>query len=112
MKVYHALYNSFEEQDTMYDHANTDTIAGAHTDYDGRPNQKTLEYYTQLNGSRIQNINLDCTSTGPFLDYMHHRRMLRGSIVSNLNVYQYNWFHCDDFSDLGQNMSIIIQESL
>ena len=28
---------------------------------------------------------------------MSHRRMLRGSILSNLHV----WFHCDDFADFG-----------
>src|SRR3954452_11285732 len=64
-------------------------------------NQKVLQYYTQLNGQRIQNITIDCTTNGPFFDYMSHRRQLRGSILSNLNVYQYNWFHCDDWCDFG-----------
>ena len=62
-----------------------------------------MQYYTQLNGKRNQDITIDCTSNAanPFLDYMTHRRQLRGSILSNLNVYQYNWFHCDDWSDFG-----------
>ena len=95
MKVYHAPYNSFEQQDCMYDHANTITVLGA----DAANNQKVFQYYTQLNGKRLQDITLDCTATGPCTDYMQHKRMLRGSILSNLNVYQYNWFHCDDFTD-------------
>ena len=32
---------------------------------------------------------------------MSHRRQLRGSVLSNLNLYQYNWFHCDDWCDFG-----------
>ena len=32
---------------------------------------------------------------------MQHRRMRRGSIISNLSIYQYNWFHCADYADFG-----------
>ena len=35
----------------------------------------------------------------PLLDYMSHRRQLAKSVLSNANIYQYNWFHCDDFCD-------------
>ena len=31
---------------------------------------------------------------------MSHRRQIHGSVLQNANVYQYNWFHCDDFCDL------------
>jgi len=98
MKVYHAPFNQQEDLDTMYDHANTATISGVTSI---AINQKTQQYYTQLNGQRIQNLTLDCTSAGPFLDYMQHKRQIRGSILQNLNVYQYNWFHCDDFTAFG-----------
>lgn len=104
MKVYHAPYNNSEDLDTMYDHANTpyNAAAAVNPDVAGNPiNQKLTSYYTQLNGKRNQDINLDCYFTGPFLDYMQHKRQIRGSILSNLNVYQYNWFHCDDWSDFG-----------
>ncbi len=98
MKVYHAPYNAQEDLDTMYDHSNNDTVSGVTSI---AVNQKIQQYYTQLNGKRNQDITIDCTSAGPFLDYMSHRRQLRGSILCNLNVYQYNWFHCDDWSDFG-----------
>ena len=105
MKVYHAPYNQQEQLDTMYDHANTGTIAGASdTTVTGAVNQKLTQYYTQLNGKRNQDITIDCTNysgNSSFLDYMSHRRQLRGSIIRNANIYQYNWFHCDDFSDFG-----------
>lgn len=98
MKVYHAPYNTQENLDTMYDHSNNDTISGTTSI---AVNQKVQQYYSQLNGRRLQDLTLDCTSAGPFTDYMQHKRQIRGSIMSNLNVYQYNWFHCDDFSDFG-----------
>lgn len=98
MKVYHAPYNNQEDLDTMYDHANTAIISDANN---SAQNQKVLQYYTQLNGKRSQDITIDCTSSGPFLDYMQHKRQIRGSILSNLNVYQYNWFHCDDWTGFG-----------
>lgn len=104
MKVYHAPYNVNEDLDTMYDHANTpyNSAAAVNPDALGAPiNQKVVQYYTQLNGKRNQDINIDCYFTGPFLDYMQHKRQIRGSILSNVNVYQYNWFHCDDWSDFG-----------
>ncbi len=98
MKVYHSIYNNTEDLDIAYDHSNNDTVAGA---LSIALNQKTQQYYTQLNGKRNQDITINCTSSGPFLDYMSHRRQIRGSILSNLNVFEYNWLHCDDFSDFG-----------
>ena len=104
MKVYHAIYNSQEQLDTMYDRANSGTI-GASVDISSTNpyNQKVIQYYTQLNGKRNQDITIDCTSWSgnPFLDYMSQKRQLRGSILSNSDIYQYNWFHCDDWSDFG-----------
>ena len=63
MKVYHAPYNNQEDLDTAYDHANTPTVAGV---TDSAANQKILQYYTQLNGKRQQDLTLDCTQSGPF----------------------------------------------
>ena len=65
MKVYHAPSHAQEDLDTMYDHSNNDTISGV---LSSAVNQKVLQYYTQLNGKREQDLTLDCTSTGPFTD--------------------------------------------
>ena len=94
---YHFLFNTQEDLDTMYDHANTGTVAGTY----GTTNQKVFQLYTQLNGARIQNINLDSTPAGPFTDYMQHRRQIRNSILNHLNVFQHNWYHCDDWTSFG-----------
>lgn len=96
-KVYHAPYNQQEMLDTMYDHSNSGVIGGVYA----LTNYKIQQYYTQLNGKRNQDIAIDCTPTGPFLDYMIHKRQLRGSVLGHLGVYQYNWFHCDDFCNYG-----------
>ena len=102
MKVYHAPYANNEDLDTMYDHSNNAIVSGSSVPIAGAANnQKVLSYCTQLNGQRIQNITIDCTATGPFLDYMSHRRQIRGSVLSNLNVFQQNWLHCDDWCDFG-----------
>ncbi len=101
MKVYHAPYNNQEDLDTAYDHSNALVVAGT-TDSDTvHLNQKILTYYTQINGKREQDLTLDCTVTGPFTDYMQHKRQIRGSILKNVNVFQYNWFHCSDYCDFG-----------
>ena len=66
MKVYHAPYNTLEHLDTMYDHSNTALTAGTQ-DINGAPvNQKIVQYYTQLNGKRNQDITIDCTYAGHF----------------------------------------------
>lgn len=93
MKVYHAPFNSQESLDTMYDHCNTSNVpAGAST---ANAPQKTQVYYTTLNGKRSQEININCSpfANPPLLDYMSHRRQIRGSVLSTANIYQYNWFH-------------------
>ncbi len=97
MKVYHAPYNSFEDMDCAYDHSNYGYVSGA---YSIALNQKCQQYYTQLNGKRNQDLTLDCTdaTSTPYSDYMSHRRQLRGSILMNHDIYQYNWFHCDDWT--------------
>ena len=69
MKVYHAPYNSQENLDTMYDHANTAIVSGSTNATNTNTNQKVYAYYTQLNGKRNQDIALDCTSNGPIFDY-------------------------------------------
>ena len=54
----------------MYDHANNMTVAGL-TDTTGAAgaiNQKVIQYYTQLNGARNQDLTLDCTMFGPLTE--------------------------------------------
>lgn len=100
-KVVHSVFNSNEDLDTAYDCANISSASGT--------GGKVYTYWTQLNGKRLQDINIDSQTyalTSPptatlYTDYMSQRRMLRGSVLENRNVYQFNWFHCDDFTEFG-----------
>lgn len=74
------------------------TVAGVS---DSLVNQKVRSYYITLNGKRSQDLTLDCTAAGPYLDYLQNSEYLRKSILSNLNVYHYNWHHVDDFCRFG-----------
>jgi len=91
MKVIHAPYNIQEQFDTAYDHNNA-IVEPATSD----ASRKVFRYYTQLNSKRIQDLTLDCDTT--FTDYLSNRRMLLGSVLANINTFQYNWHHCDDFT--------------
>ena len=102
VRTYHAIYNSQEDLDTAYDHANTPTIGGVtDTVATGLVNQKLGSYYTMLNSKRNQDITIDCTPNGGFLDYMQHKRQFRKSILMNRDIMQYNWCHVDDFAMFG-----------
>jgi hypothetical protein len=96
-KVIHSVYNSTEDLDMAFDHANNDVVAGA------AASPKVQLYYTMLNSKRQQDLTLDCTSTGPYLDYLQNRKYLEGSIISNQNVYAYNWHHTDDYCQFGSD---------
>lgn len=107
-KILHQVYNNEERLDTAYDCANNGTlVSGAKN---SEANQKVLQFYTQLNGKREQDLTLDCTgydtitqSGGVFTDYMYMKRQLKGSMLESLNVYQYNWVWCSDYCDYGGN---------
>ncbi len=60
---------------------------------------KISSYRTTLDSARIQSDDLKCGDTD-VSDYMYHRRLLRGSAIQGRGVYRYNWFHCDDWSEL------------
>ncbi len=102
-KVYHTLYNITEDYDLSYDRANNQTIAGV---TDPVINQKTYQYWTAINGQRQEDLTIDCTFDGGYLDYMMHRRNFKSSILSNRDVFQYNWYHCSDYANFSLNKKI------
>lgn len=82
VKLYHSLFSNTESKNTAYDH-------------DNRAGAKVTSYYTTLDSQRIQDFNVAPAS---FEDYLIHQDKLKGSAILNSDVYQYNWFHCDDWS--------------
>jgi hypothetical protein len=100
MKIYHAPFHNSEVLDVAYDNSNNGTLVDGSANLEN--NQKTLQYYTQLNNNREQDLTLDTTGTvGIFTDYMYQKEQLKGSIIDNLNVFQYNWVHVSDYSKYG-----------
>lgn len=90
-KVIHAIFHGTESASgTMFDHSNI----GA----DAATALKVTEYYTMLDNNRLQQYNMNCTlNKGD--DYVFHKKQLKGSVLQNQQIYSYNWFHCDDFSN-------------
>lgn len=84
-KIIHSVFNNTETVNKAFDNGN---VNGA----------KVKSYYTLLDNNRLQEFNLT-SSTNAGEDYMYHRKMLDGSVILNHNMYMYNWFHCDDFSE-------------
>lgn len=86
LKVFHQPINNTESVNTAYDADNT---------VDGGLNRKISSFYTLLNNVRLQEFNVDCYADE---DSMLLRNVLEGSMIVSKNMYQYNWFWCDDFS--------------
>lgn len=99
LKMYHSVFANNEDLDTAYDCSNVGVPTITIPPTEPLVPQKVLQYYTQLNNKRVQNITIDCTVDGFFTDYMQQKNSLVGSILENRNVYQYNWHHMDDWSD-------------
>lgn len=99
MKMFHSVFNNTEALDVAYDCNNCALNAG------NLVGHKIANYWTQLNGARIQNLTLDCLSFGeagasalPQSDYMTQKKSLYQSILDNSNSFQYNWSHMDDWT--------------
>ncbi len=83
-KVYHSIFNNGTTLNLQYDNKN---VAGA----------KCTSFYTMLNNNRLQEFNVDVKQ---YQDYMLMEERLKGSAIQNSNIYQYNWFWCDDFTEV------------
>lgn len=101
-KIIHALFNGTETNETMYDHSNI----GANT----ATASKVTTYYTMLDNNRIQQVSLNC-SLNDGDDYLFNKKMLKGSVIQNGQIYSYNWFHCDSFENqLSPNDSLPVDK--
>lgn len=102
-RVIHSVFNTQQSLDTAYDCANNAIVAAGCVNA-----QKIINYYTQIDGQRLQDLTITCQDSGGagiFTDYMQQKRCIQGSVLQNLSVYQYNWFHEDDFD--GYNAKVL-----
>ncbi len=88
-KIVHAVFNPVESKNTSSDHINT---AGA----------KVTSYQTRLDSTTLQNYVVTCAN---YMDWALHPRMITDTALLSSYVYQYHWFHCDDFADINTPQS-------
>lgn len=83
-KIYHTLTSNTETLNNAY---NMNNIAEA----------KLLQYYTALNGKRIQDSNIDIVQQE---DWTYMKDKLLGSVSGqSVDLYRYNWVNVDKFGD-------------
>ena len=74
-------------------------------DHDNRNGAKIISYQTQLDSVQRQQYVINCT-TNLWDDWNLHRRLMRETVIQNRDIYQYNWVHVEDFSDLSVGLDI------
>ncbi len=92
-KVYHSVFNNTTTANLAYDINNLGNAAGALTGLAA----KVTQYYTLLNRLRQQEFNVDTTQLD---DWKLNKDYLKGSVIQSANIYEYNWFHIDDYTGL------------
>jgi len=88
-KILHSVFNNIETGNTSYDNSNVGA-AGI--------GSKVTSLYSLLENKRMSEFDLRC-SKATSEDYMFHKNQLANSIIQNQNMYQYNWFWCNEFGD-------------
>jgi hypothetical protein len=74
-------------------------------DHDNRNGAKILSYMTQLDSVNRQQFTIDCQEE-KWDDWNMHRRLMRDTVIQNRDIYQYNWVHIEDFSDLSVSLDL------
>jgi hypothetical protein len=90
VKIYHAVFTATVTTTAarnVYNHSFVDSADAA--------DAKVSEYWTALNGQRLQDVNLD---TSAHENYLYLRDMLKGSCVLSAQQFSQNAFHVDNFS--------------
>lgn len=89
-KIYHSLFHNTESKNTAYDHDNR-RLANL-----GQSQHKLDTYHTELNQELLQPFEVSCENEE---DYMLYKDKLEGSVIQNVNIYQYKHFILDDFTE-------------
>ena len=82
-KIYHTVYNASAGKNLVHNNSNVSAAV-------------TSNFYTMLDSERLQEFNVDCSKAQ---DYMLLQERIAGSVIQDPNMYSYNWFWLDDFSD-------------
>ena len=91
-KIYYSAFNTNENVNWSFDHSNLSNV--------GVAGYKIQNFYTAIDNIRLQQYNIDCqNSNGQCQDWLEMQKYCKGSIIATSNMYQYNWFWLDDFSN-------------
>lgn len=82
VKVYDGCFQPNPEENQAYDVDNINLI-------------KISSLYSVLDNERLQEIDINCANGD---DYMILKDQLKGSVIQTSNIYNYNHFWVDDFS--------------
>lgn len=109
-------FNSNETVNTAFDCFNVANAANAPNTAVGA---KILNYYSQLDNVRLQDIQINCGNPQAD-DYRENKRFLQDNAYLDLPVYQNNFFHMDQFyeenplqvespENMDKGMSLIVE---
>lgn len=85
-KIYHSLFHATESVNTCYDNSN---MGGTNT-------VKLITYHTEIQGERLQEFEVNIANQE---DYMMIKDKLQGSVIQNADIFYYNHFVLDDFTE-------------
>lgn len=83
LKIYHSIFPLAETLNDTYNNSRTAA--------------NLVSYYTQVNDQRLQDLNIEL---GSMMDWELMQKKCEGSLIQNSDIYRYNWYHLDDFSDV------------
>jgi hypothetical protein len=100
VRFYYSAFHTTESGLTAFDNSNI--------------TPKITDIYTSLNNQRLQEYPLVLAKSE---DYMFNEQLFRESCIISVNMYKYNWIHCDNFgnniltkSDLTEPQGISLNE--
>jgi len=109
-------FNNTESLNTAYDCWN---VANAAQASQAAPGVKVLNYYSQLDNVRLQDIQINCGNIAQD-DYRENRKFMKDTPYLDSTVYNNNWFHQDRFyedypleneshENMDKGMSLIVE---
>src|SRR6185437_5016346 len=91
------VFGIFRASETLYQSCDHNNLLGV----------RLGSYNTMLDSVQRQQWIQSCGGTGGTVgvydDWKAHQRLCKDTAIQSRDIYQYNWFHCDDFSDLSES---------
>lgn len=89
VKIYHVPFMFGESENAAYDHHHNHVET-----------KRIGSYFIKLKGSRTTDEDLSTDQKNPSA-YLHHKHLLEGTVITNANIYHYNFAHVEDLARIG-----------